>query len=63
MTIKNDLNQKELIAKLAAIGTDVKVAQKEISETIKNKLLWFRIGDTVATYDARRKKKWCLMYR
>lgn len=61
MTIKRDLNQKELIAGLLEFGVDSKTAQKEISETIKNEHLWFRIGDAVAAYDARRKKKWCLM--
>lgn len=63
MTIKNNLNQKELIAELETIGITSKIALEKIAETVKNDFLWFRIGDVVATYSQRKRKKWCLMYR
>lgn len=63
MTIKRDLNQEEAVLKLASMGISPKIARKEIEETIKNDFLWFQIGDVVATYSPRKRKKWCLMYR
>lgn len=63
MTIKDNLNQKELIAEISKFGVDSKTAQKEIFETVKNGYLWFRVGVAIATYDARKRKKWRLTYR
>lgn len=57
MTTKKDLNQKELVSELSAMGISPKTTRKEISKTIKNHFLWFRIGDIVATYTPKKKKK------
>lgn len=63
MIIKKDLNQKELIQELVNFGIDSKTAKKEISETVKNNFLWFRIGGVVAAYNPKKMKKWCIMCR
>lgn len=63
LKVVENLNQKELKKELLALNVGRKEIEKEIRETIENKNLWFRIGDIVCTYTARKRKKWCLMYK